>query len=196
LANVFSDRQRDVDVTQPRLSPVRTPQRRDVEEAVVKCPFCARSSHVVDTREVSDAIRRRRQCDGCGQRFTTYERISAANLQVVKADGRREEFGREKLLRGLRLACAKRPVSADAIEAIAGDIEAELYRLGRSEVPSEAIGELVMDQLRKVDDVAFVRFASVYRRFTDLEVLAEEIDRLRQTKLREKERQAQLSMDL
>lgn len=162
----------------------------------MRCPFCAGASHVVDTREVSEAIRRRRECDLCRQRFTTYERVSAANLQVAKADGRREDFSRDKLMRGLRLACAKRPVSADAIEVIASDIEGQLYRLGRSEVPSEVVGELVMERLRLLDDVAYVRFASVYRRFTDLEVLADEIDRLRETKLRDQERQGQLAMDL
>lgn len=161
----------------------------------MRCPFCTGSSHVVDTREVTEAIRRRRECDACRQRFTTYERVSAANLQVVKADGRREDFSRDKLLRGLRLACAKRPVSADAIEGIAADIESQLYRFGRSEVPSEAIGELVMERLRAVDDVAYVRFASVYRRFTDLEVLAYEIERLRLTKQRDQERQGQLTME-
>ena len=115
----------------------QAPQPSRGEADGMRCPYCTGSSHVVDTREVTEAIRRRRECDACRQRFTTYERVSAANLQVVKADGRREDFSRDKLMRGLRLACAKRPVSADAIEAIAGDIEGQLYRLGRSEVPSE-----------------------------------------------------------
>jgi transcriptional repressor NrdR len=162
----------------------------------MRCPFCSSASHVVDTREVSSAIRRRRECDVCRQRFTTYERIAAANLQVVKADGRREDFDREKLLHGLRLACVKRPVSADTLEAIAGDIEGQLFRLGRNEVPSELMGELVMARLRELDDVAYVRFASVYRRFTDLEVLADEIERLRVSKLTAEERKHQLALGL
>lgn len=162
----------------------------------MRCPYCSEASHVVDTREVSSAIRRRRECDGCLQRFTTYERIAAANLQVVKSDGRREDFDREKLIRGLRLACVKRPVSADTIESIAGDIEGQLFRLGRSEVPGELVGELVMVRLRELDDVAYVRFASVYRRFTDLEVLAEEIERLRESKLSTEERKHQMALGL
>jgi transcriptional repressor NrdR len=162
----------------------------------MRCPYCAGSSRVVDTREVAEAIRRRRECDLCSQRFTTYERVSATNLQVVKGDGRREDFSRDKLLRGLRLACVKRPISTDALESITGDIEGKLYRLGKSEVASEVIGELVMERLRILDDVAYVRFASVYRRFTDLEVLADEIDRLRDAKVREQEREGQLLLGL
>ena len=162
----------------------------------MKCPFCNGGSHVVDTREVSDAIRRRRECDRCAQRFTTYERVSATNLQVVKSDGRREDFRREKLLHGLRLACVKRPVATDELERLAAEIEARLYRVGRSEVPSAAIGEMVMERLRLLDDVAYVRFASVYRRFADLEVLSEEIDRLRLTKQREAELRQQLRLGL
>jgi len=162
----------------------------------MRCPFCAGTSHVVDTREVSEAIRRRRECDRCAQRFTTYERISGANLQVVKSDGRREDFDREKLTRGMRLACVKRPVSVDTLERIASDIEGHLYRLGRSEVPSGVIGELVMERLQALDDVAYVRFASVYRRFTDLDVLADEIERLRLSKQREEELRGQLQLGL
>jgi transcriptional repressor NrdR len=162
----------------------------------MKCPYCSATSHVVDTREVSQAIRRRRQCEECQRRFTTYERVAAANLQVVKNDGRREDFDRDKLLRGLRLACAKRAVSTDTVEAIATDIETQLYRLGKSEIGSAVIGELVMQRLRSLDDVAYVRFASVYRRFTDLEVLADEIERLRDSKLRAEERKRQLQLGL
>lgn len=162
----------------------------------MKCPYCGASSHVVDTREVSDAIRRRRECNGCRQRFTTYERVASANLQVVKNDGRREDFDRDKLMRGMRLACVKRPVSADVLEAIASDVEAQLYRMGRSEVGSHVIGELVMERLKPLDDVAYVRFASVYRRFTDLDVLADEIERLRETKQREAELEGQLALEL
>jgi transcriptional repressor NrdR len=142
------------------------------------------------------AIRRRRECDGCRQRFTTYERVAAANIQVVKADGRREDFDRDKLVHGLRLACVKRPISADTVEALAGDIETQLYQLGKTEVPSEVLGELVMARLRTLDDVAYVRFASVYRRFTDLEVLSDEIERLRESKRREEEHKRQLALGL
>lgn len=162
----------------------------------MKCPFCEASSHVVDTREVSSSIRRRRQCNTCGERFTTYERIASTNLQVVKTDGRREDFSRDKLIASLRLACAKRPVPADAVEDLAAEIELQLYRLGRSEVSSEVIGELAVDGLRATDDVAYVRFASVYRKFTDLEVLVDEIERLRDLKQREEERKRQLSLGL
>jgi transcriptional repressor NrdR len=159
----------------------------------MKCLFCDDSTRVIDTREVAGAIRRRRECSACGHRVTTYERIAAANLQIVTSDQRREDFNRDKLLRGLRLACAKRPVPAATVEAIAGDVEAELFRLGRPEIASATLGEMVMERLRTVDDVAYVRFASVYRRFTDLEVLADEIERLRTEKSRELELRGQLS---
>lgn len=162
----------------------------------MKCPYCHGSSHVVDTREVTTAIRRRRECEQCSQRFTTYERVAAANIQVAKADGRREDFDRDKLIRGLRLACVKRPVPADLIEALASDIETQLYQLGKNEVPSDVVGELVMVRLRELDDVAYVRFASVYRRFTDLEVLSDEIERLRESKLREEAQKRQLALGL
>lgn len=162
----------------------------------MKCPYCQGSSHVVDTREVAVSIRRRRECDACGQRFTTYERIAATNLQIIKSDGRREDFNREKLIASMRLACAKRPVSVDTLDAVASEVETSLYRLGRTEVPSEMIGEQVMRHLRQLDDVAYVRFASVYRRFADLEVLAEEIDQLRLSKELAEERRRQIAMEL
>jgi transcriptional repressor NrdR len=162
----------------------------------MKCPYCQGSSHVVDTREVSAAIRRRRECNVCDQRFTTYERVAATNLQVVKSDGRREDFNRDKLVSSMQLACAKRPVSFDTLESIATDIESKMYRMGRTEVPSEVIGEMVMAHLKNLDDVAYVRFASVYRRFADLEVLADEIDQLRVSKELAEQRKRQLSMEL
>lgn len=162
----------------------------------MKCPYCQGSSHVVDTREVSSAIRRRRECNACEQRFTTYERISATNLQVIKADGRRQDFNRDKLIASMQLACAKRPVSADTLESVANDVESQLYRLGKTEVPSEIIGEMVMEHLKQLDDVAYVRFASVYRRFADLEMLAEEIDQLRVSKELAEERKRQIAMEL
>jgi transcriptional repressor NrdR len=143
------------------------------------CPFCgAPDSRVIDTRQVGDAIRRRRECQSCHQRFTTYERVARVNLLVVKRDGRREEFDRLKLFEGLRIACAKRPVSTETINQLVDQIETRLYGLGQSEVPSRVIGELVMEKLRDLDGVAYVRFASVYRSFTDLEEMKREVDGL------------------
>ena len=165
----------------------------------MKCPFCgATSNHirVIDTREVADGIRRRRECDQCEQRFTTYERIASINLLVVKRDGRREEFDREKLVRSMRIACSKRPVSSAAIEAAAQEIEATLYALGKSEVDWVKVGELVMDHLQDIDDVAYVRFASVYRRFRDVDSIAEEIQQLRARKRREEELKNQLQLPI
>jgi transcriptional repressor NrdR len=163
----------------------------------MRCPFCgANNARVIDTREVSDGIRRRRECLNCHQRFTTYERIATVNLLVVKRDLSRQSFDRDKLLKGMQAACSKRPVSADALEDAAREIEAELYAMGRSEVDSLTIGELVMERLRRIDDVAYVRYASVYRRFTDVESMAEEIDALRERKRREKERENQMELPL
>lgn len=143
------------------------------------CPFCgAEDTRVIDTRQVGDAIRRRRECQGCRQRFTTYERVAKASIMVVKRDGRREEFDREKLYEGLRRACAKRPISTEALDQLVDQIENRLCSLGQSEVPSRAIGEMVMERLKDLDGVAFVRFASVYRSFTDLEDLKREVDGL------------------
>jgi transcriptional repressor NrdR len=163
----------------------------------MKCPFCeASDARVIDTREVSDGIRRRRECQHCHQRFTTYERIARVNLLVVKRDQSRQSFDRDKLIRSMQAACSKRPVPADVLEEAAREIEAELYAMGRSEVDSLAIGELVMDRLRQIDDVAYVRFASVYRRFTDVDRMVEEIDALRERKRREEELKNQLELPL
>ena len=163
----------------------------------MKCPFCeANNARVIDTREVSDGIRRRRECQACHQRFTTYERIARVNLLVVKRDQSRQGFDRDKLLQSMQSACSKRPVSADALEDAAREIEAELYALGRSEVDSLTIGEHVMEQLRQIDDVAYVRFASVYRRFADVDHMVEEIDALRERKRREEELKNQLLLPL
>jgi transcriptional repressor NrdR len=163
----------------------------------MKCPFCeASNARVIDTRAVSDGIRRRRECQECHQRFTTYERIARVNLLVVKRDESRQGFDRDKLLRSMQAACSKRPVSAEVLEDAARDIEAELYALGRSEVDSLTIGELAMDRLRQIDDVAYVRFASVYRRFTDVDHMVEEIDALRELKRREEELKNQMLLPL
>ncbi|GBD11486.1 Transcriptional repressor NrdR [bacterium HR23] len=135
----------------------------------MRCPFCGHSdSRVVDSRETEEGIRRRRECTRCELRFTTYERVQTTALLVVKRDGRREEFNREKVKRGMLLACTKRPVPADAIDKAVDDIEQDLQRLGRAEVPSSLIGEMVMERLKRLDRVAYVRFASVYRNFQDV----------------------------
>ncbi|HHX45035.1 MAG TPA: transcriptional repressor NrdR [Chloroflexi bacterium] len=145
----------------------------------MRCPFCGSTeSRVVDTREVGDGIRRRRECLTCEQRFTTYERIAKVNLLVVKRDGRREAFDRQKLFDGIWRACAKRPIASEDVENMVGEIEAALYSLGQNEVPSRTVGEMVMERLQGLDGVAYVRFASVYRSFADLETLKREVDQM------------------
>ena len=166
-------------------------------EAAVKCPYCAKGdSRVIDTRRAGDGIRRRRECQSCGRRFTTYERVAPVSLLVVKRDGRREEFDPEKLMAGLRKACTKRPVSAETLGQLVSEIEGELYRQGEQEVESRVIGERVMERLRALDDVAYVRFASVYRHFADVESLAEEIEGLLERKRREEEMKQQMRLGL
>lgn len=161
----------------------------------MRCPYCAQeNSKVIDTRESEETIRRRRECLNCGRRFTTYERVAQTSLMVIKQDARREAFDRQKLMHGIMRACAKRPVPMEAIEKIVEDIEMQLHAIGRSEVDSQRIGQMVMDRLRVLDDVAYVRFASVYRRFADLESLQAEIQRLRERKEREAEQQAQMKL--
>jgi transcriptional repressor NrdR len=148
----------------------------------MRCPYCDfAETRVTDSRDAEDGIRRRRECLSCGQRFTTFERIQTSTLMVVKKDGRREEFSRGKLLTGLRKACEKRPLPAGMVEAVADDIEATLRSQGLPELPSEAIGELVMDHLRQLDHIAYIRFASVYREFADLDALKEEMEALAAT---------------
>lgn len=145
----------------------------------MKCPYCGkRDSRVVDTREAGDGIRRRRECKICNQRFTTYERVHSAPVMVIKQDGRREPFDREKLLRGVRIACAKRPIPTEDIERIADEVESYIRLMGQSEIDGQVIGEQVITRLQQIDDVAYVRFASVYRRFADVESLAQEIESL------------------
>jgi transcriptional repressor NrdR len=154
----------------------------------MKCPYCNKSrTKVIDSRSSGEGIRRRRECKACGQRFTTYERVAPIRIMVIKADGRREEFERDKLLAGVRKACAKRPISTEDIEELVSGIEGRLYSRGEGEVESRVIGEMVMERLRELDDVAYVRFASVYRRFADVESLAEEIERLLERKRQEGE---------
>ncbi len=145
----------------------------------MNCPYCSyQDSKVIDSRSVNDGIRRRRQCLSCGSRFTTYERLQPASLFVIKKDKRREEFSRNKLLTGIRKACEKRPLPAGAVDKLADDIEAELYHLGRAEIASAAIGEMVMERLKSLDYIAYIRFASVYREFTDITALKQEVDTL------------------
>jgi len=145
----------------------------------MNCPYCGfHDSKVIDSREVNDGIRRRRQCLSCGSRFTTYERLQPASLFVIKKDERREEFNRDKLLTGIRKACEKRPLPTGTVDKLADDIETELYHLGRSEVPSTVIGDMVMERLKNLDHVAYIRFASVYREFADITALKQEVDTL------------------
>ncbi len=137
----------------------------------MRCPFCGHlEDRVVDSREAQDgqATRRRRECLGCERRFTTYERVEDSLPALVKKDGRREAFDRRKVVEGLRRACQKRPVSQERIEEIATLVERRLQESGEREVPSSAVGELVMELLRAEDPVAYVRFASVYRDFRDV----------------------------
>ena len=145
----------------------------------MKCPYCGfRDSKVIDSRDVNDGIRRRRQCLECNSRFTSYERLQPASLFVIKKDSRREEFNRNKLLAGLHKACEKRPLPTGTVDKLADDIEAELYRLGRSEVPSTIIGDMVMERLKSLDYIAYIRFASIYREFTDITALKRAVDTL------------------
>jgi transcriptional repressor NrdR len=123
-------------------------------------------------------IRRRRECLQCGQRFTTYERPILATPLIVKQDGTREEFDREKLIRGIRIACAKRPVSAADIERLAGHIESELQKMGKTEVSSRVIGDMVIEGLKELDQIAYIRYAIVYLKLDDLRAIRKEIDRL------------------
>jgi transcriptional repressor NrdR len=163
----------------------------------MQCPFCASSnSRVIDTRSAERGIRRRRECEDCGRRFTTYERVAPLRLMVIKQDGRREAFDRDKIVRGIQIACAKRPVDTEAIEELVSGIESELYHRGSREVTSREIGEMVMQNLRRLDEVAYIRFATIYRRFADVEDLADEIEILLERRHREAISKAQMKMDI
>ncbi|MFC0015668.1 MULTISPECIES: transcriptional regulator NrdR [Allobacillus] len=147
----------------------------------MKCPNCDyKSTRVLDSRPIDEGktIRRRRECDECYYRFTTFERVEEIPLIVVKKEGMREEFSREKLKRGLLKSCEKRPVSVDQVEKIAFDVERELRNQGNSEVMSNDIGEMIMERLADVDEVAYVRFASVYRQFKDINVFMNELNEM------------------
>jgi transcriptional repressor NrdR len=146
----------------------------------MRCPRCGeRETRVVDSRDLDEAsIRRRRECETCGTRFTTYERIEAPRLVVVKRDGTRQEFDRDKLASGLRKALTRRPVPEDSAEQAADQIELQLRAGGASEVDSAEVGKLAMAKLRALDHIAYIRFASVYQSFDDLETLKREVDNL------------------
>ena len=151
----------------------------------MKCPFCGDdNTRVIDSRPADDneAIRRRRQCDECGKLFTTYEKVETIPLIVIKRDKNRETYDRSKIESGVVRSCHKRPVSVDQIEACVDEIENKIFNLGVREIESEKIGEIVMDQIRDLDQVAYVRFASVYRQFKDADTFMSELKKLLDTK--------------
>ncbi len=147
----------------------------------MRCPYCNyNGTKVLDSRPINEgkSIRRRRECEDCGRRFNTYEEVEETPILVVKKDGSREEFSKDKILRGLIRACEKRPVSLDTLEKIVADVERELRNQLKSELDSREIGEMVMERLYEVDEIAYVRFASVYRQFKDINVFMKEISDL------------------
>jgi transcriptional repressor NrdR len=145
----------------------------------MRCPHCNyEDSKVTDSRDVDDAIRRRRECLSCGHRFTTYERVHTRQPVIIKKDHRREEFSRDKLAAGIHKACEKRPLRTGTIEKVVDEIVAGLNSMGRAEVSSYVVGELVMQRLRELDHIAYIRFASVYRDFADITRLKREVDTL------------------
>ncbi len=146
----------------------------------MNCPFCDNpESRVTDSRPDEAGIRRRRECLACSRRFTTMERVELADVVLLKKDDRREEFDRAKIVAGVRKACEKRPIPSGAIEALADEVEQAVYALNRAEVPSNVVGELVMERLRALDHIAYIRFASVYRAFADVEDLEQELEALK-----------------
>jgi transcriptional repressor NrdR len=147
----------------------------------MKCPYCSfEEDRVIDSRptEEGTAVRRRRECSKCLKRFTTYEKVESLPLMVIKKDHTREPFDRDKLLNGMLRACEKRPISIDDLEKVADSIESQLYNSLQREVTSRDIGELVMEKLKTMDEVAYVRFASVYRQFKDINTFMEELNKL------------------
>jgi len=149
----------------------------------MKCPFCSYADNkVVDKREAEDlvATRRRRECLKCGRRFTTYERVETLDITVIKKDGKKETYSREKLHAGLEKALRKRPITPEEIEDVAEKIEAEIRKKGGTEILSSQIGEMVMKRLKKLDEVAYLRFASVYKEFEGLESFKQELDKLKE----------------
>lgn len=153
----------------------------------MRCPYCGHNdSKVVDSRPADDrdSIRRRRECLGCGRRFTTYETVESLPLVVIKKDGSRQAFDRQKLLRGMIRACYKRAVDTNLLESISLEIEQELQNSMKREIPADQIGELVMDRLKELDDVSYVRFASVYRQFKDISSFRDELNKLLAEKMK------------
>ncbi|MFH1400646.1 MAG: transcriptional regulator NrdR [Nanoarchaeota archaeon] len=149
----------------------------------MKCPHCHHpDSKVVDSRESDESVRRRRECLKCEKRFTTYEHVEEVPLMVIKKSGDRQMFSRDKVMSGMIKACEKRPVETDAIHALVDEIETELRNENASEVSTKKIGQLVMKKLRRLDKIAYIRFASVYREFTDLDEFRDEVNRLLKTK--------------
>ena len=151
----------------------------------MRCPYCGNpDTRVIDSRPAEDknSIRRRRSCDECGRRFTTYEKVETIPLSVIKKDQTREQYDRSKIESGVVRSCHKRPVSVDQIEACVDEIENKIFNLGVREIESEKIGEIVMDQIRDLDQVAYVRFASVYRQFKDADTFMSELKKLLDTK--------------
>ena len=147
----------------------------------MKCPFCNQdNTRVVDSRPIDDntAIRRRRMCDACGKRFTTYEKVETIPLIVIKKDQNREQFDRSKIEAGVLRACHKRPVSAEQIHKLVDEVETEIFNLEEREIPSSVIGEIVMDKLKDLEAVAYVRFASVYREFKDVNTFMDELKKI------------------
>lgn len=152
-----------------------------VRRIAMRCPFCQhQETDVLDTRKLNEGeiIRRRRKCRTCGRRFTTYERIESVSLTVVKKDGKREPYDREKLMRGVRTACYRRPVAVQQMEQLVNDVESALMGTDEQEVSSQLVGDEVMRRLRELDEVAYIRFASVYRSFADIGKLREAVDEL------------------
>ena len=147
----------------------------------MKCPFCGQeNTRVIDSRPVPDnnSIRRRRQCDECGKRFTTYEKIETIPLIIIKKDNNREQYSRQKIENGIIRACYKRPVPTEKIQQAVNNIETKVFSLEEKEIPSSVVGELVMDELKDLDEVAYVRFASVYREFKDVNTFMDELKKI------------------
>lgn len=146
----------------------------------MKCPYCGKeNTRVIDSRPTDDSsIRRRRQCDECGKRFTTYEKVETLPLIVVKKDNNREPYDREKIVAGIVRSCHKRPISMTQINDMVDDIEGQIFNMGEKEIPTTMIGSIVMDKLKDLDEVAYVRFASVYREFKDVNTFMDEIKKI------------------
>lgn len=146
----------------------------------MNCPYCGKeNTRVIDSRPTDDSsIRRRRQCDECGKRFTTYEKVETLPLIVVKKDNNREPYDREKIVAGIVRSCHKRPISMTQINDMVDDIEGQIFNMGEKEIPTTTIGSIVMDKLKDLDEVAYVRFASVYREFKDVNTFMDEIKKI------------------